>query len=85
VIEAEATRRWATDDKAKEAVAAKLRAEAAKVFDEPKLRRLLIELKQLSEITRFPPTPSCRPASTIKLAENQTPTSAASSKRTRMS
>jgi type I restriction enzyme, R subunit len=49
-IEAEARRRLVTDDKAREAIATTLRAEAAKVFDEPKLRRLLIDLKQLSEI-----------------------------------
>ena len=42
--DAEAALRRAADDTAREAIAAELRAEAAKVFDEPKLRRLLIAI-----------------------------------------
>lgn len=49
-IEAEAARRGLGADSAKAALAAEMRTEAAKVFDEPKLRKLLVELKQMSEI-----------------------------------
>ena len=39
-----------TDEKGRAVIATELRAQAARVFDDPKLRRLLVELKQLSEI-----------------------------------
>jgi type I restriction enzyme R subunit len=50
VIEAEAARRSVTDEKGRAVIATELRAQAARVFDDPKLRRLLVELKQISEI-----------------------------------
>ncbi|HEV2548640.1 MAG TPA: type I restriction-modification enzyme R subunit C-terminal domain-containing protein [Stellaceae bacterium] len=51
VVESEAEARGATSDAAKAKVAAELRAKAAQALDNPKLRKLLIELKEMSEIT----------------------------------
>jgi type I restriction enzyme, R subunit len=50
VIEADASARGAATDAAKAKVAAELRAQATRIFDEPKLRKLLLELKEMSEI-----------------------------------
>jgi len=49
-VEAEAKARGAATDVARAKVAVELRAEAAKILDDPKLRKLLIEVKAMSEI-----------------------------------
>lgn len=50
VLEAEAKSREIAADDAKSKLASELRAQAAQLFDDPRLRKLLIELKEMSEI-----------------------------------